>query len=209
MKTEQTESRFDRLIRVTKQVLLHGGVDTSGAMFSQYDIVMEADLALAKGAILFNVVGDNSGWPRFITEIPLHKKDIFVFDQWGLYLLNTEEASDTSFTEHTFPDGRSFEEEEAAEGGIFYNSKLSLVINNFIVLTDISTDIFRMDMRDNDKKIHGISDMRYLEMPILLVGTKSIYFRLNLPRKTDWTGSTTRLRLRLRGLLVRNALVID
>jgi hypothetical protein len=209
MKTEQPENRFDRLFRKTCQLLRECDINTFDATLSQYDIILESDLALAKEAILFNVVGDNSGWPRFITEIPLHKKDIFVFDQWGLYLLNTEEASDTSFTEHTFPDGRSFEEEEAAEGGIFYNSKLSLVINNFIQLTDISTDIFRMDMRDNDKAIHGISDMRYLEMPIILVGTKSIYFRLALPRKTDWTGSTTRLRLRLRGLLARNAVVID
>lgn len=205
MKSELIESRFDRLFRKTRELCTESGIDTFYASASQYDLILESGLHFAVGEVLFPVMHHKED--RYMTEIRLHKEDIFVFDQWGLYLLNAEGPYDTQFTEHTFPDSKFFNDRESSEAGIFYNAKMSLVINNMVVLTDISTDIFRMDIRDTEKEIHELSDFRYLDMPIMLQGNRNIYFRLDFPRKTNWTESGTRLRLRLRGLLVRNATI--
>ena len=207
MKSELIESRFDRLLRKTTELFAASGIDTFYASSSPYDLILESGLDFVVDEVLFPVMHHKGD--RFITEIGLHQEDVFVFDQWGLYLLNTEGHYDTQFTEHTFPDSKFFNDKESSEAGIFYNAKMSLVVNNMIVLTDISTDIFRMDIRDTEKEIHGLSDFRYLDMQILLVGIKNIYFKLDLPGKIDWKESGTRLRLRLRGLLVRNATIVE
>ena len=206
MKKELTELRFDRLLKKATEMFEGCIIDAFYASASQHDLILESELDFVVGEVLFPVMHHKGD--RFITEIGLHQEDIFVFDQWGLYLLNTQGPYDTQFTEHTFPDSKFFNDKESNEAGIFYNAKMSLVINNMVVLTDISTDIFRMDIRDTEKEIHELSDFRYLDMPILLQGIKNIYFKLDLPRTTDWKQSGTRLRLRLRGLLVRNATIV-
>jgi hypothetical protein len=206
MSNEFEQSIFDKFLQSTHALLRASGYHTRAALVSQYDIIMESALNF----VIDEVVFTPSASPvrdRFITEIPLDERDVFVFNQWGLYLLNTEGAYDTNFREHTYPNDRYFVAKEAEEGQIFYNAKLSVIVNNMLVRVDVPTDIFYMDLDEEDRALHELSSFRYLHMPLVLAGTKDIRFRLDLPRKTDWMTSTTRLRLRLRGLLVRN--IID
>jgi hypothetical protein len=145
----------------------------------------------------------------FITEVRLMNQDIFVCHEWGLFLLNTYGESDIEFKQHTFPDRKYFTKEMAAEAEIFYNADLSFVVNNLIVLPGVRTDRFRQYRSAIEWA--GIGMLALQEVPdngLLLLGHKNLYFRLDLPRKTNWESSETRLRLRLSGILFKNAGII-
>lgn len=51
----------------------------------------------------------------------------------------------------------------------------------------------------------GIDPLIEMDQRIVLQGTKNNVFRLNLPGGVDLSGSRRRLRLRLRGLLLKDA----
>lgn len=205
MKKESfSESRFGQLCASTRHALLSAGCDLQSAIISPYDIILESRLNYASNHFRFKVV-DFMGAYRHITEITLHPEDIFVFDQWGLYLLNTKGDLDTEFRELTFPDVYFFKDDEVDAGGVIYNSKLSMVVNNEVVVTNVPTDIFFSSMTEQERDVHELSSFRYVEMPVLLDGHKNIFFCMDLPKGIDLRESTMRVRLRLRGLLVRNA----
>ena len=204
MKKELTENSLEWLMQRTLKMLDQQGYSVFDALVSQCDLIMESGLDFVVDKVLFPAI-DDTHQGKYPTEIRLHGQDIFVFDQWGLYLLNTKERGDMDFREHTFPDGGYLGKREAEEGGVFFNAKLSMVMNDLVAITDVSTDIFRMDIEEYDRKAIGLSKFQSLQIPVIMFGEKNIYFKLDLPRKISWTFSNTRLRLRLRGLLVRNA----
>jgi hypothetical protein len=188
----------------------HMGIDVGGELPCQYELILEAGLGEVADTIMFVAIG---GWGKreweFITEIRLKPTDIFMCGEWGLFLLNTDGPDDVKFEEHTFPDRMYFSKEEAEEANIFYNGDLSLVINNFIEIPGVRTDRFKGYSPVNYRRYQGETGLQEVgEKILVLSGARNIYFKLDLPRKTDWTGSNTRLRLRLGGLLFRNATII-
>jgi hypothetical protein len=174
----------------------------------QYELILEAELKEVVDQVVF-WVNLYAGGKQFITEIRLDHRDTFIANEWGLFLLNTDGSDDVTFEEHTFEDMAYFSKEEAEEAGIFYNADLSLIINNLIVLPGVRTDRFRKYQRVQDRRELGESGLQEIEGTLLLLtGSKNVFFKLDLPRKTNWKDSGTRLRLRLGGLLFRNSTII-
>jgi hypothetical protein len=187
--------------KAIKCLLASGYTDSNGLDCFPYELILEigvrdvADRGIFK-ALMFPE-------PDYPTEIRLHLQDVFLFDQWGLYLLDASDRNDMTFTEHTFPDPTYFTRGEE-ELSIFYNGNLSLSVNNFLVRTDVRTDRFRMFETERQRRRWGLSGLVDTEEVIVLMGWKNNYFMLDLPRKRESVWSTTRLRLRLKGILFRN-----
>jgi hypothetical protein len=201
-------NRYDLLRKKAISVVLASGISSFGSTdIIPYELILESALSeLVGDRVTFRVLSSLEATSR--TELRLHYSDVFVFNQWGLYMLNTSGLYDMGFREHTFPDGMYFSPQEAEEGNIFYNGNLSLAVNNFIVMSNVRTDRFRVFESERERRRQGISAVCDYEQVVLLVGSKNNVFILDLPRKTNWMGSTSRLRLRLNGALLRNLIEI-
>jgi hypothetical protein len=211
MQSEQKKNRFQILAERAWEVMVAAGLYQQGQVgigFVPYELILESDLSYVTDRVVFRAVGAR-GCKEFITEITLQQTDCFFYDRWGLFMLDTKGASDIGFKQHTFPDVEYFPEAEASEGEIFYKAELSMVVNNAVVLPGICTDVFRSSYQADIWSMGGASSMRDTDIMGILEGTKSIAFHLDLPRKTNWIKSTTRLRLRLGGVLVRNSALIS
>lgn len=202
------DSKFELFVQRTYKILMAAGFDPQNILASQYELILEAELKNVFDRVTFKANG-NRGAGEFITEVRLQWQDAFVCNEWGLFLLNTDSLMDIKFQEHTYPDRRFFTKESAEEADIFYNADLSFIVNNVIVHPGVRTDKFRKFAPVETRKELGISGLVEMEDNyLMLTGSKNIYFNLDLPRKTDWKDSTIRLRLRLKGLLCRNATII-
>jgi hypothetical protein len=207
-KIKYMESRFETLMGRTIRILTMAGINPAHVTCSQYDIILEADLKMVQDRVVFRAIGFGVA-NGFITEIKLNQRDSFVFDEWGLFLLNTDGPEDVKFGEHTFADPLYFEKEERVESGVFYNSNLTMWVNNELVIPDVRTDVFRYYETVKERGRMGISGLIGLKIPMLMIGSKNVNFNLDLPRKTTgWVNSETRLRLRLRGILLMNTTVL-
>lgn len=184
------------------------GYDPQNIWASQYELILEAELKNVFDRITFRAIG-YPGAREFITEVRLQPQDAFICNEWGLFLLNTDGPTDIKFEEHTYGDREYFDKESAEEADIFYNADLFFIVNNLIVHPGVRTDKFKRFVGINDRKKYGMSGLVEIEDDYLMLsGWKNIQFNLDLPRKTDWKDSTIRLRLRLKGLLCRNACII-
>lgn len=174
----------------------------------QYELILESGLKSTEDIVIFPV-GVSRMEKDFITEVRLRNQDIFECHKWGLFLLDTHGGSDIEFQQHTFPDRTYFSKGEAAKAEVFYNADLSLVMNNLIVLPGVRTDRFRKYLSAIEWANIEISALQQVPGDgLLLFGHQNIYFRLDLLRKTNWESSETRLRLRLSGILFKNAGII-
>lgn len=202
------DSKFELFRQRAFKILSAAGFDVKNILVSQYDLILEAELKNVFDRVTFNAIGGRSA-REFITEIRLQQQDVFICNEWGLFLLDTDAPSDIKFEEHTYPDREYFDKKLAEEADIFYNADLSFIVNSLIVPPGVRTDKFKRFISVDDRKELGISGLVEMEDNyLILTGTKNIYFNLDLPRKTDWKDSTIRLRLRLRGLLFRNMSII-
>jgi hypothetical protein len=202
------DSKFELFRQRAFKILSAAGFDVQNTWVSQYELILEAELKNVFDRVAFTAIGYR-GAREFITEIRLQQQDVFICNEWGLFLLNTDAPSDIKFEEHTYPDREYFDKESAEEADIFYNADLSFVVNNLVVHPGVRTDKFKRFISVDDRKELGISGLVEMEDNyLILTGSKNIYFNLDLPRKTDWKDSTMRLRLRLRGLLCMNACII-
>jgi hypothetical protein len=202
------ESKFEVFKKEAFGLVRKMGIDPLATMACQYELILESELRLVVDRVVFQAIGYRGG-DECITEVRLKQQDLFVCNEWGLFLLNTDMASDVKFDEHTYPDPRYFRKKDVEEAGIFYNADLSFVVNNLIVLPGVKTDRFKVYRDVAKRKEDGISGLHEIEDgPLLLTGSKNINFTLHLPRKTDWMDSPIRLRLRLRGILFMNATMV-
>jgi len=214
MQKDQTKTRYEILLDKAREVI----IDTIGwigirpeVSSTPYELILESSMSEVLGTrLVFRV---SAGWARegYITEMWLQPQDVFVFDRWGLFLLNTDDQSDITFLQHTFPDADYFEEDILGEAEIFYKSQLSLVMNNEIILPGFCTDRFRSMTGARERSMDMDSDSGLIDVgtALLLVGSRNMRFNLDLPREARFVQSGRRLRLRLNGILIRNAVVID
>jgi hypothetical protein len=202
------ESNFELFFKRALVILSTMGVDAENVLANQYELILEADLKTVEDRVVFQAIGSR-GSREFITEVKLMPQDIFVCNEWGLFLLNTDGERDVKFEEHTFPDRQYFDTRTAVEAEIFYNADLSLVVNNFIAVRGVRTDKFKVYKGVHSRRNCGMSGLIDIEDGYLwLDGSKNVYFDLDLPRKIDLKDSTLRLRLRLGGILFHNASII-
>jgi hypothetical protein len=202
------KSKFELLRDTALEVLGWSGFDVRHLPVCQYELILESEFREGDDMIRFSATGEE----EFITEIRLWRQDVFVCNEWGLFLLNTDGKSDAGFEEHTYPDREYFSDETADEAGIFYHANLSFVVNNLITISGVRTDRFKKYISVYQRRNDGVSGLREIEGGCLvLTGSKNIYFNLDLPRKIHFEDSemrTMRLRLRLGGVLVRNACIV-
>jgi hypothetical protein len=202
------ESKFELFKKRASGIVFAMGADPRNVSASQYQLILEADLKMGMDRVMFPAIGWR-GSREFITEVRLMQQDMFVCNKWGLFLLNTDGRSDVKFEEHTYPDPQYFDKESRDEAEIFYNADLSFVVNNFIEVPAVRTDRFKVYVDVKTRRNIGIYDMVEMEDHYLvLIGSKNVYFNLDLPRKLNLNGSTMRLRLRLDGLLFQGANII-
>lgn len=166
----------------------------------KYDLIMESELTQGFDYLKFNA----NFFEPYITEVRLHAKDVFVFNEWGLFLLNTDGPFDVNFEEHTFVDHQYFAKEDSALDAI-YHSDLQLFVNNEMVMPGTRADVFKRYVSVKERRNHLDAGLLEIEDGIkVLVGSRNIYFRLSMPRKMNFRNSSIRIRLRLRGLLFQN-----
>jgi hypothetical protein len=203
------ETKFELLKKAAIKVASQWGIDLVTIYANEYKLILEAEL---KGLydddrVSFQAIR-RPGSKQFITEIRLAQQDIFICNEWGLFLLNTSGEEDITFEEHTYPDKDYFDKKSEEEAEIFYNGNLSLVVNNLIVVPGVRTDKFKVYRGVEKRREYGLSGLVGIEDGYwILIGSKNIYFHLQLPRKTNWMDSPIRLRLRLKGILFRNATI--
>lgn len=202
------DSKFELLRERAFEILLVAGFDPQNIWVNRYELILEAELKNVFDRVTFNAIGYR-GAREFITEQRLQQQDAFICNEWGLFLLNTDSLTDMKFQEHTYPDRKYFNKESAEEANIFYNGNLSFIVNNLVEHQGVRTDKFKIIISVADRQKYGMSGIMEMEDNyLILTGSKNIYFNLDLPRKTDWKDSTIRLRLRLSGLLCKNACII-
>lgn len=204
MRVNYQKNWIEELYVYAIEVLQNGGFDIGNATISKNDIIMEAEIANLTKEVDFFV--NESHQEDFITEINLNANDIFVVGKWGLFLLNTIGKEDVAFIEHTFPDDKVFYSQEARRSEAFYNARLYFMVNNMIILNGIPTNQFRIPMSRAERLERNVDEMRMIDQKIILIGSTNGRFRLVLPRDVQFGATHTRIRLRLSGLLVQNAL---
>src|ERR1700733_9726149 len=181
MKKLLEKSRFDILAEKATEILYSAGwEDRLTGTFNPYELILECELSDVSNKVVLGVI-EGKSWPQYMTEIKLGQKEIFVFDRWGLYLLNTTSYVDVAFDEHTFPDDHHFSPSESIEGEEFYKSKLKLIVNNQIVMPDVGTDRFRSAFTAEDRSLSAPSGLIGMETVAFLDGSKNIRFELDLP----------------------------
>jgi hypothetical protein len=204
--TSKFELFREKAVKMMQQTT---GLNMADILVNQYELVLESDLKGVFDRVAFTVNGGFRGAERFMTETRLNLQDAFICNEWGLFLLDTGGDEDINFEEHSYPDTMYFNGDEADRAEIFYKGHLSLVVNNLILTPGSRTEKCRVSMSVEDRRSSGFSVMQDVEDGYwILSGSKNIYFNLTLPKKTDWKDSTIRLRLRLSGLLFRNATII-
>lgn len=202
------KSNFELFKKRSLELLSMSGINPMNVSGCWYELILEAGLDGRVDRVSFPVI-HWAGQAQFITEIRLHQTDTFICNEWGLFLLNAHGEMDVSFEEHTFPDENYFTDVNVDELNIFYNADLSLIINNLVVFPGVRTDVFKNYMPVVCRRDSTDSGLK--EVPdgyMILVGSKNIYFNLDMPRKTNWKDASLRLRLRLRGLLFRNSTIL-
>lgn len=197
------ESKFEQFKQKAFSILRSAhNIDPQMVDAHQYDLILESTLKEESDRVMFMV--NRYGTPSFITEVKLHTQDVFMFNEWGLFLLNTRSEMDMSFEEHTYVDPNYFKPNDS-KAEVFYHSNLSLVVNNLIVTPGVRTDVFKKYIQVEDRRNRSESGLlEFVDGIGALVGSKNVHFNLDLPRKTSLDGSQIRVRLRLRGLLFRN-----
>jgi hypothetical protein len=200
------ETKFELLVKRARKVIEQAGMDMAHGDCMPYELILEAGIMQVADRIRFNVLIFGLA-DHFITEIRLHLQDIFICNEWGLFLLNTDGRLDIGFEEHTFVDPKYFDATNRAQLEILYNANLRFVVNNQIVLQDIRTDIFKRYKPVTERRNDCESGLLEMEQLLIMPGTRNIYFDLDLPRKADFFESGIRVRLRLGGLLLRNSIM--
>ena len=177
---------------------------------SFYELILEAEVQEGMDRVTF-FANLNAGQKTFITEIRLHPQDVFVCYRWGFFLLNSGGLGDVAFKEHTYVDNAYFTDDDKIEMEIFYQSDMRFVVNHAVVTQGIRMDKFeRFEHVYNrvNSGNDGLQDVPGGEC-FVLMGTKNLHFFMDLPRKTRLKSSGRRLRLRLAGLLFKNANIIS
>src|SRR5271165_6918994 len=99
------QSKFELFTEKAFEILQGAGIDIRYITACPYELILESDLISVVDRIIFQATRYH-GVHEFITEITLHPQDVFLANEWGLFLLNTDSPSDLRFEEHTFPDER-------------------------------------------------------------------------------------------------------
>jgi hypothetical protein len=198
------KSRFELLREKAERLCEVNSVHpTEYVDFIPYEIIMESVLGPgSRDAVSFRATSVQGRVSD--TEVLLNSEDVFFFDQWGMYILNSISKYDMGFTEHTFPDQDFFTKADLYQLDALYNGVLSFAVNNLIVLGGVKADRFRIFETERKIRRLGMSRMCDTEVVLILVGAKNNSFMLKLPVETNWSESGIRLRLRLRGVLARN-----
>lgn len=204
-----------------KEAINRAGISAGKAVLSQS--YLRTEVALTTGKTLYQfpiLVNDNttSGGAITNTSVLLNLQDAFYVSSIGIFFAAPSSATDSTFQLCTYPNTTQFGA-NAQELYNFYNSSLSLIVNNRQIIPQY--DIYRhysvpqqQQTADADYSGSGInykdqqdganSAFYPIEPGWVLVGSKNNSLQINLPNALASVQANSRAIIVFRGHLAQN-----
>jgi hypothetical protein len=203
-----------------KEAINRAGISAGKAVLSQSYLRLEVALQANKTLYQFPIlVNDNTNGAAFVTENRLNLQDAFYISQMGLFFAAPASATDSEFQLCTYPNANKFTAGSAASLYSFYNSSLSLIVNNRQIIP--SYDLYRhysvpqqQQTTDADYTGSGIeykdqqdgsnSAFYPIEPGWVIVGSKNNSLQISLPNALTNVQANSRAVIIFRGHLAQN-----
>ena len=203
-----------------KEAINRAGISAGKAVLSQsylrLEVALQANRTLYQFPILVN---DNTNGAAFVTENRLNLQDAFYISQMGLFFAAPASTTDSEFQLCTYPNTTQFTAGSAQSLYSFYNSSLSLIVNNRQIIP--SYDLYRhysvpqqQQTADADYTASGInykdqqdgsnSAFYPIEPGWVIVGSKNNSLQVSLPNALANVQANSRAVIIFRGHLAQN-----
>jgi hypothetical protein len=203
-----------------REAINRAGISAGKAVLSQSYLRLEVALQANKTLYQFPILqNDNTNGAAFNTENRLALQDAFYVSSMGLFFAAPATATDSEYQLVTYPNTTQFTAGSAASLFSFYNSSLSLIVNNRQIIP--SYDLYRhysvpqqQQVADADYTGSGInykdqqdgsnSAFYPIEPGWVIVGSKNNTLQVSLPNALANVQANSRAVIIFRGHLAQN-----
>lgn len=169
----------------------------------------------ATGYSLPVLVNDTTNGNVRKTEQRLNLQDAFYGSEFNMYIAKASGPTDYTFVPTTYPNSVTFPT-GAASLGALYNGKMSIAVNNVVILPAYDLLQFRvapvtqLTAATNSPidEFQG-SDKTVLQPNIVFIGSKNTQVVVTLPQAITTIDANTYLILEWRGVLAQNVTVVS
>lgn len=194
-----------------KEAINRAGISAGKAVLSQSYLRTEVALATGKTLYQFPILqNDNQNGAAFNTSNLLALQDAFYVSAIGIFFAAPASATDSAFQLCTYPNANKFPAPANTDLYNFYNSSLSLIVNNRQIIP--SYDLYRhysvpqtQEGGTNIDQQEGSSSAIYpIEPGWVLVGSKNNSLQISLPNALTNVVPNSRIVVIFYGHLAQN-----
>lgn len=201
--------------------LKRAGLNIAKAKLTQSFLRLEQAVVAAKTLYTFPILVNETQLGIFNTENRLNLQDSFVVSQLGFFISVPSGATDATFALQSYPNAIKFPT-GAAGMQTLYNSKISLTVNNDVLLPSWDTlrNLYVPVTQDGIAATGGVNTnidafdgsengFYPVEPNITLIGSKNSSLQLELPAAIATIDANSRITIMLRGVLAQNSTVVS
>lgn len=202
-----------------RKALTKAGINATKAKLTQSFLRLEQAISTSKTLYQFPILVNETQLGIFNTENRLNLQDSFVIAQLGLFLAVPSSSTDAAYKLVTNPTSEVFTTSGAsAANRVIYNSKLSLTVNNDILIPswdtlrhlEVPETQFTAATNSPVDQFYGANDGFYpVEPNVTLIGSKNNVLQLELPAAVGTLQANSRIVIVLRGVLAQNSTVVS
>lgn len=193
-------------------------IDLDQFKITQSFLRLEQPIAVGRTLYTFPVLVNQANPQIFNTEQRLNLQDSFFINDVGFFQGLPSGSTDATFKLLTYVSPFLFVND--AQHQIFYNSKLSIAVNNNVIVPawDTTRHLVAPQTQQTQAlgagapmdEFHGNTTGFYpMEPNVTLVGSKNYVINLELPAAPTAVEANSRVIIVLRGLLVQNSTVVS
>lgn len=194
------------------------GFNVDKFKLTQSFLRLEQPIVVGQTLYTFPILVNQANPQIFNTEQRLNLQDSFVISSLGFYQALPSGATDTTFKLLTYVSPFLFVND--AQHQIFYNGRLSITVNNNVILPawDCMRHLYAPQTQQTQALGAGapmdeFDGAEYAQFPVepnvTLVGSKNYVVNLALPGAPTAVEANSRVVIVLRGLLAQNSTVVS
>jgi hypothetical protein len=203
-----------------KEAINRAGISAGKAVLSQSYLRLEVALQANKTLYQFPILqNDNTNGAAFNTENRLALQDAFYVSSMGLFFAAPASATSSEFQLCTYPNTTQFTAGSAASLFSFYNSSLSLIVNNRQIIPSydlyrhysvpqqqqvVDADYTGSNIDYKDQQDGSNSGFYPIEPGWVIVGSKNNTLQVSLPNALANVQANSRAVIIFRGHLAQN-----
>jgi hypothetical protein len=205
-----------------KEAIQRAGFSAGQAVLSQSFLRLEISLSTTRTLYQFPILtNDNTNGAQKNTETRLALQDAFICSSLGLFFARPTNATDSNFPLYSYPNTTAFTGTSATSLYQFYNSTMSLVVNNrqIVPAFDCSRFLQVPQTQQTGNADYATSGINYIdqwdgvntgfvsiEPQWTIVGSKNNVLQIALPNALTSVQASTdsRVVLIMRGHLAQN-----